>query len=592
MLALERYLTLYRRFAGELGAGAAVEASLEQVAEVLHCSERNAKLILRKLTGKGFIEWKAGRGRGNRSQITFLQDREKLLLDLSRQYAEEGQYNQAFHLLHTFGEGTAANDKFMEWMSGNFGFHKQQGKHADILRLPITKTIITLDPAQCLFSLDAHLIQQIWDRLVMLEEQTGLILPGIAHEWECNENATTWTFHLRKGVFFHDGTELTAQDVVFTVERLRREKMNNSWIVRTVDSVEAVSERIVRFHLYKPNWLFLQYCNNVAMSILPSGLLGHTEERFWKHPIGTGAFQIEEWTQGKLLLGANVHYYQTRPLLDQVEIVYIPKQEAIKANITSWKQLINPQLQEMTDESSLIQLESNNVCTSVLSWNMNKEGPHQSEQFRSAVDQLLDREEMITELGGYRYLPAAGFFPESEPSAINREPISDEELRERIKRLGFDRLPITITSHNGRQEDVYWIQKKCMDYGIQVQIQIEAPEKLHDRLDEADAVFHALVFAEKEASLIESYEQEDNFLRLMMSPALVRWALDRLDNALAYKEPKDRMAAYAQIEQKLRSEYQVLFMVHSRFYTDYHPSFKGVRINSLGWIDFKHIWRV
>ena len=113
-MLVERYLALYRRFAGGLGAGAAVEASLGQVAEVLFCSERNAKLILRKLTERGFIEWKAGRGRGNRSQITFREDREKLLLDLSRQYAEDGEYNKAFQLLQSFGEESSASDKFTQ----------------------------------------------------------------------------------------------------------------------------------------------------------------------------------------------------------------------------------------------------------------------------------------------------------------------------------------------------------------------------------------------------------------------------------------------------------------------------------------------
>ncbi|WP_245772913.1 SgrR family transcriptional regulator [Paenibacillus catalpae] len=90
MLTIERYVTLYGRLASEVGAGAAAEASLKQIAEVLYCTERNAKLVLRKLSEEGYIEWKAGRGRGNRSQITFREDREKLLLNLSRQYDDPG----------------------------------------------------------------------------------------------------------------------------------------------------------------------------------------------------------------------------------------------------------------------------------------------------------------------------------------------------------------------------------------------------------------------------------------------------------------------------------------------------------------------
>lgn len=595
MLTIERYLTLYGRFASELGAGAAAEASLEQVAEALYCTERNAKLVLRKLTEEGFIEWKAGRGRGNRSQITFREDREKLLLDLSRQYAEDGEYNKAFHLLQSFGEGSAANDKFMEWMSDSFGFHKQLGKEADILRLPITRVIMTLDPAECVFSFDSHLIQQIFDKLVVLEENTGRILPGIAHDWECNTDATTWTFHLRKGILFHDGTELTAADVVFTIERLRSGKFN-SWIMRSLGKVEAVSDRIVRFQLNKPNWLFLKYaCSNV-MAILPFNLLGQNEELFWKQPVGTGPFQIEEWTSGRLLLGANVHYFQGRPHLDQVEIVPVPRHEALMERMATWQQLIcDPKQQAVTVENGWIKLESKNVCTSMLSWNMQRKGPQQSELFRSIVDQLLDRKLMIRELGGYRHFSANGFFPEQEPttSLISHSNVllSQEELRKQISNNGFDQSPITLCAHTAHSADAFWIQKKCMEYGIEVMVRIEGPEAIHSVLDEVDIIFHSLVFPEDEVSLIESCEQDNSFLKRLMTPELSAWTIERFDEALACSNASDRMAIYTDIESRLRGEYQVLFLLHNRFYTDYHPSLKGVRINSLGWIDFKHIWR-
>ncbi|MGG1633643.1 ABC transporter substrate-binding protein [Paenibacillus sp. NRS-1760] len=588
MLTIERYLTLYGRFASELGAGAAAEASLEKIAEALYCTERNAKLVLRKLSEEGFIEWKAGRGRGNRSQITFQKDREKLLLDLSRQYAEDGDYNKAFHLLQNFGEGTAANEKFMEWMRGSFGFHKQQGKLADVLRLPITRTIMTLDPAECIFSFDAHIIQQICDRLVVLEENTGRILPCIAHEWECNEDATAWTFHLRKSVLFHDGTELTAADVVFTIERLRSGKIN-SWIMRSLDRVEAISERIVRIQLHKPNWLFLKYACSVVMSILPSGLLGQSEEMFWKRPIGTGPFQIEEWNSARLLLEANVQYFQSRPLLDQVEIVHVPQHEALKANVASWKQLIcNPKQLAVMEENGWIKLESKNVCTSMLSFNMQRAGLQQSEMFRSILDQLLDRNRMIRELGGYRYMLAKGFFPKSEPFEGISETGCDEELRKQIVRYGFNQSPITLCSHTSNEADARWIQKQCTDYGIKMQVRVESPENV---LDEVDLTLYSLVFPEDEVSLIESCEQEDSFLKRLMTPELSVWTLDRFDEALACRNSPDRMAIYTEIEERIREEYQVLFLLHSKFYTDYHPSLKGVRINSLGWIDFKHIWR-
>lgn len=593
MLALERYLTLYQRFAGGPGAGTAAEASLEQVAEALFCTERNAKLVLRKLTEEGLIEWQAGRGRGNRSQITFREDREKLLLDLSRQYAEDGEYNKAFHLLRSYGDGTLANEKFMDWMSDSFGFRKQAGKEVDVLRLPIFKSIMTLDPADFVYSLCSHMIQQIFDRLVHLEESTGQIKPGIAHYWEHNEDATEWTFHLRKGILFHRAHELTAADVVFTAKRLKSGGKRNSWIMRSLKKVEAVSERIVRFHLARPNWLFLKYASSNVMAILPSGLTGQNEEEFWKRPSGTGPFHVEEWKDGRLLLGANPHYYQTRAHLDQIEIVHVPQEEAMKAGLTNWQQLIcDPILRDVTVENGWIQIESKSLCTSLISWNMRKEGPQRSGKFRRIVNRLIDRNAMIRDLSGYRDFPARGFFPDvivaDTPDDHFLEPGIAREL---LLEAGYDGTPLIISAHPGHAEDVNWIRERCRQAGIAAEVRIEPPYLIHQVLPEVDLLFHALVFPEEDVSLIEGCEQEGSFLKELMSLELSRWTMESFDRALASAEPASRKAIYTAIEDRLKEEAQVHFILHMKFHTDYHPSLKGVRINSLGWIDFKDIFR-
>ncbi|SDW61127.1 SgrR family transcriptional regulator [Paenibacillus sp. CF384] len=115
MLTIEHYLTLYRRFADKLRDE--VEVSLVDVADALYCTERNARLILRKLSEESFIEWKAGQGRGNRSRIIFREDNESLLLGLAQKFTEAGDCNKAFHLLQTFSADTATIEIFMAWMS-------------------------------------------------------------------------------------------------------------------------------------------------------------------------------------------------------------------------------------------------------------------------------------------------------------------------------------------------------------------------------------------------------------------------------------------------------------------------------------------
>lgn len=597
MQILERYLTLQRRFGGARGAGGSSEATLDQVAETLYCTARNAKLVLRKLESEGLIGWRAGRGRGNFSSITFLADKEELLLNVLRRHADAGEYSEALRLLQLYGEGTAASEKFMDWMSDSFGFRQERGGEGDTLRLPIFKPIMTLDPAELVFSLSSHLIQQIFDRLLEYDESTGRILPGIAHHWERNEDATAWTFYLRKGVQFHDGTDLTAADAAFTAERLKNGGFKNGWIMRqSLLQAEVVSERIVRFRLRQPNWIFPQYaCSNI-MSILPTGLSGLGEEQFWQRPVGSGPFQVAEWTEGMLALKANPRYYRARAHLDRVEIVSVPQHEEIDARIgrLKWQQIIiDPSKRDVTADNGWIQIESKSLCTSLISWNMRREGPQLSAAFRRAVGLILDRHAMVRELGGYRHRPANSFIPESEESvgAAEAAPPDPEAIRKLLLEAGYDGSPLVLYTHAGHEEDAGWIQRRCAEFGVRTQVHIEGPESIHDVMNEAHWLLHALVLPEEEAGLIEGFEQEGSFLRELMGEELLAWATGRLDEALACGDRQERMRIYASIEARLREEAHVLFLLHMKFYTDYHPSLKGVRINSLGWIDFKDIWR-
>ena len=198
-------------------------------------------------------------------------------------------------------------------MNGHFGFSKEmregEAEARDSLRLPVYRLIETLDPAECYYSFQAHMIQQIFDRLVIYDNANDQYLPVIAHYWNSNEDGTIWTFHLRKGIRFHDGRELSAEDVKFTVERLGRDK-RNAWIVRELRRVEVVSPREVRFILNKPNRIFIRFVSSICMSIVPKHLVSLDEEQFWKLPVGTGPFQVEEWTDERLTIRANPHYYQ------------------------------------------------------------------------------------------------------------------------------------------------------------------------------------------------------------------------------------------------------------------------------------------
>ncbi|MCM3782653.1 ABC transporter substrate-binding protein [Neobacillus mesonae] len=598
----EQYLMLNRKLSTSDLSNTPIEVTIEKIAEVLFCTARNAKLVIRKMTEHGWIDFVPGRGRGNRSKLIFLADREVVLFEMARELAHKSQFKQAYELLHTYG-GQKSLDHFSLWLDGFFGLekeHRNGNEVTDVLRVPIYRPINTLDPADCFCSLAAHMIQQLFDRLVIYDIKTKRFIPALAHHWESNEDATEWTFHLRKGVQFHNGSTLTAEDIRFTMERLAVGR-RNSWILRSLKQVEVLSSHSVRFVLHRPNWIFLRFITAASMSILPKDYGGLSEEEYWKHPIGTGPFQFTEWTESCFTMHAHPNYYQGRPYLDSVIIATLPAEAGSSKKWSCLDSVIENDEQNSESHDSvpnhstdkdLESIGSDHYCTGLLTWNMRKKGSHQSANFRHAVNLYLDRERLIQDLGEHRSHPAHKFLAEND-SPIRAHHLDTEQAKSLLKEAGYDGSTIIIGTYGHHVHDAEWIKARLAELNISANVIVKTMTSiLADGLvEELDCIVHSVVLPGEEVCLIENYEQQECYIKELLDPGITGWVQNQIDHALACTDPKERMSILEEIERKLREDAHILFLVHSSFKVQSDASFKGVAINSLGWIDFKEIWR-
>ena len=147
------------------------------------------------------------------------------------------------------------------------------------------------------------------------------VVAGLAESWEYDENACTYTFHLRDGVKWHDGEPFTAEDVKFTIEAIM-DPENGSENAPNFEDVEEITVpdgKTVVFRLSAPNVAFLDY---MTMAILPQHLLqgeDMQESDFFRHPVGTGPYKLESWDVGQsITLVKNPDYFAGAANIDTI----------------------------------------------------------------------------------------------------------------------------------------------------------------------------------------------------------------------------------------------------------------------------------
>jgi len=216
-----------------------------------------------------------------------------------------------------------------------------------VFRYPLLENMRTLDPAKAIFSTDVMLVQQLYDGLTAFDEHLNIV-PALAKFWEISPDGKTYTFELRDDVRFHNGRKVTAEDCVFSFERLLMRGLNDhnySYFSRIegaedfragradrVKGLEALGESEFRITFVTPFVPALSVLSMYSSKILPKEELLAQGDSFFKAPIGTGAFQFSRWIEPSedagvpmldevyqgIRLEANLQYFEGRPHLDAV----------------------------------------------------------------------------------------------------------------------------------------------------------------------------------------------------------------------------------------------------------------------------------
>ena len=187
---------------------------------------------------------------------------------------------------------------------------------------------VNLDPAQVTDLNSNRVGRRVVETLVTFPEEKTEVVPGLAESWTISKDGLQYTFKLRKGITFHDGTPFNAAAVKFSIERQINPEHPASKIGKypfanyffgNVKAVEVLSEDRVAFLLKEPRASFLAILTAAAASVVSPTAVMKTGQDYPSQPVGTGPFKFASWERGqRVVLEKNPTYWKGPVKYDRV----------------------------------------------------------------------------------------------------------------------------------------------------------------------------------------------------------------------------------------------------------------------------------
>jgi peptide/nickel transport system substrate-binding protein len=469
--------------------------------------------------------------------------------------------------------------------------------------------VASLSPDDSGPSVHLVIVQLIHNALVELDENFEF-QPVLAEAFpEVSEDGLTYTFQLRQGVLFHDGEELTSEDVKYTYEWYMdpENAAVNANAFISVESVEAPDPYTVVVTLRNPNAAFFPQV--ASRFIVPAHYHGEIgEDEYKAAPIGTGAFKVREWRAADFTeLEAFEDHFRGRPYLDvfRQDIVPEPSVRAIALETGA----ADSAVWQLSPEDNLRLAEDDDFNTYIMSslavnhFPLNNDHPILSEKLvRQAMMFAIDRETVIDEVfSGTAVLATANLSPALDQyynPDVAQYPYDPEQAVSLLEEAGWmledgeeirskdgESLTFTCTTISGdqtRRPEAELVQQYLREVGIDMQLE-EAPvatilEQM--RAGTMDASLYNWTYggddADPDASVTLRSDGTNNFSHFRNDRVD-----ELLDMGLQEIDPEARAEIYKEIQAIVAEEVPFLFMMFWNWYTIINKRIQGVPDSAL-----------
>jgi len=463
-----------------------------------------------------------------------------------------------------------------------------------------------LDPAYTDDAESSKITFQIYEGLVRYKPGITEVEPSLATEWSVSPDGKEWTFKLRKGVKFHDGTPFNAEAVKFSIDRQLEPNRKNDmpyakFVYDGVKSVQVVDENTVKIILDRPIAAFL---SNMAMShaafIVSPTAVKKANGVLNEAPVGTGPYKFVKWEKGQFIeLIAFDDYWGAKAKV-QKAIYKFTKENSVRAS-----DLISgaTDIMDGVDTNDVKKLESQGM-TVIKQPGMNinymgfytDKGPFKNAEVRKALSMAINRQNLVDYLYlGLAKLPNTmlpdfipGYSKTAKPYGYDPEEAKKILAKEGVSNLEFTAItysnPRPYNPVNGEKLAAA-IQAELAKIGVKMNIKSYAWTEYRQvlRQGEGDAYFYGWTGDNGDA---------DNFLMLLDSNQIKgslnasRYSNPEYDKLLeegrVTMDPAKRAAIYAKAQDIVMADAPWVYISHGVVLAATRPNIKGFAVHPVG----------
>lgn len=309
---------------------------------------------------------------------------------------------------------------------------------SNTISVGIPQDLDSLDPHKAAAAGTREVLFNIYEGLLKIQPN-GEVLPALAKEYQISQDGLVYTFTLREGVKFHDGRDLSAQDVKYSIDRVAGKDGNPALVsaFKKVESVDIVDEKTIQVVL---NQADAEILYSFTVDIVPK-----MEENEEFKPVGTGPFQYVSWSpQEKVVIKKFADYWGTPAHLDEVTFKIIEDSNLIATELKSgaiqmYSRVGQDQADQLGDVCNILEGNMNLVQALYLN---NAVEPLNNMKVRQALSYGINKQEILDLVfyGKGHIIGSSmivGFSKYYMPELENAYPYDVEKAKELLKEAGY-----------------------------------------------------------------------------------------------------------------------------------------------------------